>query len=77
MAKQSYTNQTTTVTATVHGKTSKGIWIGNAGPRWSSDANKFIPYSQIGECDTEIDDIELGDEIEFEIPAWLAREKEL
>jgi hypothetical protein len=31
----------------------------------------------IVDCDQPLDEIELGDEVEIEIPLWLAREKEL
>lgn len=71
------TTETVTVTSTVHGSTPKGLWIGRGGPDWSSDRNVFIPYSLIRDCDQPLDEIEFGDEIEIEIPLWLAKEKEL
>lgn len=37
----------------------------------------WIPKSVIKECDTEIDEIEEGEEITIEIPEWLARQKGL
>lgn len=46
------------------------IYRGNIALDW-------IPKSAIKESDTEIDEIEAGEEITIEIPAWLARQKGL
>jgi len=70
--------ETVTVTVKVCGKTAKGIWVGENHPSWSSMPNQFIPYSQISESDVaDIEEVEIGEEIEIEIPLWLAREKGL
>ncbi len=37
----------------------------------------WIPKSAVLECDTDIDQIEAGEEITVEIPLWLAQKKGL
>jgi hypothetical protein len=69
--------ETVTITTTVHGRTAKGLWVGRGGPDWSRDRNCFIAFSLIRDSDTEFDDIELGDEIEIEVPRWLAEREGL
>lgn len=61
----------------VNGITRKGFFLGHGAPQWSRESDVFIPRSMIRECDSELDDIQLGDEIIIEIPLWLAREKGL
>lgn len=46
------------------------IYRGNIALDW-------IPKSAIKESDTEIDEIEAGEEITIEIPLWLAKQKGL
>jgi len=46
------------------------IYRGNIALDW-------IPKSMIKDSDTEIDEIEAGEEITIDIPAWFAREKGL
>ena len=46
------------------------IYRGNIALDW-------IPKSVIKDSDTDIDEIEAGDEITIEIPEWLARQKGL
>ena len=70
-------SKTVTVTLTCSGKTPKGLWLGRHAPKWSRDKDVFIPFSVVVDCDTPLDEIEPGDEIEIEIPLWLAREKEM
>ena len=41
------------------------------------DTEEWIPKSQIEDCDVDVDDLEKGDKIRIEIPAWLAEEKGL
>ena len=44
-----------------------------ARPSWQRHEQEWLPKSRIIGCDTEIDSIEVGDEIAVEIPLWLAR----
>ena len=70
--------ETFTLAVKVCGKTAKGIWVGENHPSWSSTPNQFIPYSQISDNDViNIEEVGIGEEIEIEIPLWLAREKGL
>lgn len=70
--------ETVTISDIVAAVTPKAILLKqSAGPSWAKHEQEFIPKSLIVECDTEIDDIEVGDEIEIEIPLWLARKKRL
>lgn len=62
---------TTIVKSTVRNITAKGFWIGSGGPRWGADRDIFIPFSQVIDCDADLDDLEIGEEIELEIPTWL------
>lgn len=66
-------SDTVIVKSTVRNITEKGFWIGEGGPRWSRDHNVFIPRSQIVDADTDLDEVMIGEEIEIEIPRWLAR----
>ena len=70
-------NETVTVAGQIHGRTNLGIWIGKGGPEWSSDRNRFIPFSVIRDTDTDFEDMRIGDEIEIEIPRWLAEREGL
>ena len=70
--------KTFTVSDTVAAVGPKALLLkSGARPSYSKHDQQWIPKSQIIECDCEIDDIEIGDEIEIEIPLWLAREKGL
>ena len=46
--------------------TRQGFWIKD------DSENKFIPRTLISECDTDFDQVMLGEEITFEIPRWKA-----
>jgi hypothetical protein len=48
--------------------TKQGFWIKD------DSENKFIPRSLISECDTDFDQIMLGEAITFEMPRWKAEE---
>jgi hypothetical protein len=65
--------ETVVVKTIVRNITEKGFWIGDGGPRWGHDRNIFVARSQIVDADCDLDDVTIGEEIEIEIPAWLAR----
>lgn len=70
--------KTFTISDTVAAVTAKAILLKScAEPSYAKHQQEWLAKSQIIECDCEIDDIEIGDEIEIEIPLWLAREKGL
>jgi len=63
--------------AEVRNITPNGFWMGGGGPDWSENRNVFVPRSQIVECDSALDDVEVGEEITVEIPLWLAKDRGL
>lgn len=71
-------HKTVTVTDIVAAVTRKAILLKRCTqPSWAVHEQEWIAKSQIVECDTELDAIEVGYDITIEIPAWLAREKGL
>ena len=80
MPRYNSSAQTDTVTVTdlVAAVTSKSLLLKQcARPSWQRHEQEFIAKSLIVDSDTELDEIEVGDEITIEIPLWLAREKGL
>lgn len=71
------TEETFEYCAEIRSITRSGFWMGGGGPEWSSDRNVFIPRSKISEADTDLDEVEVGEEITVEIPLWLAKREEL
>ncbi len=61
-----------TLTRQVSGITPKGFWLGHGAPNWPSDRDVFIARNVILDCDTDLDEVEVGEEITVEIPMWLA-----
>lgn len=68
--------RTVTITDTVAAVTDRAILLDqftqHAG-RFGRNQQEWIAKSQVVECDCEIDDVEVGDEIAIAIPAWLAQ----
>lgn len=65
--------ETVTLTDKVVAVTRKAILLDQFEVKAGRGQQEWIAKSQIVECDCEIDDIEIGEEITIEIPAWLAR----
>lgn len=68
---------TVTVTDTVEAVTEKAILLRELVRPFNPNQSEWIAKSQIVECDQDVDEIKVGDEITVEIPAWLARQKGL
>ena len=65
---------TVTITDVVAAVTSKALLLKQcAQPSWAKHDQEWIAKSQIEDCDAELDEIAVGDEITIEIPRWLAR----
>jgi 5'(3')-deoxyribonucleotidase len=69
--------ETVVVKSIIRNITDKGFWIGEGGPRWGHDHDVFVPRSQIIDADVDLDDVTIGEEIEIEIPRWLAHREGL
>jgi hypothetical protein len=70
--------ETCTVTDEVAAVTPKSILLKQCvRPSWAQHDQEWIPKSRIIECDQDVDEIDVGDEITIEIPLWLARAKGL
>ena len=63
--------------AEIRAITRRGFWMGGGGPEWSSDRNVFIPRKTILDSDTDLDEVQVGDDLTVEIPLWLARDRGL
>lgn len=62
-----------TVEGHIGGMTRGGFYLNV----WGQSKDVFIPRSLVQDSDTELDDVEVGDEIALEIPLWLARDRGL
>ena len=70
--------ETVTITDIVAAVTRKALLLKScAEPSYAKHAQEWIAKSQIIECDSDLDDIAVGEEITIEIPLWIAREKGL
>lgn len=63
--------KTETFSAVVEATTEKAVLLD------FGDMKAWIPISQIVDCDCKLDMLMKGDDIEVELPLWLAKEKEL
>ena len=69
--------ETFTVTDTVTAVTDRAVLLKQLSIPVGRGQQEWIAKRLIIECDTDLDDIEAGEEITIEIPQWLAREKGL